>query len=192
MTWVIQQVFDQHWEMYRSNSKRCADRIVSISQPHVRPMVRGKVDKPTEFGAELSVSLTAEEVARVDQLRWDAFHEGNDLPSQVEAYRERHGVYPEVVLGDTIYGNRANRRYLKACGSRFAGRPLGRPKTVTEANRQEMQRVAAPGAQIHTRRNSAGGSRGAFAQTLVLRFLIGPFTTRPNCALGMPPISLQF
>ena len=108
--WVIQHVYVQQWEMYRNSTNRCDDRIVSISQPWVRPIVRGKVDKPTEFGAKLSVSLTGDGVARVDHLRWGAFHEGHDLPSQVEAYRERHGVYPAVVLGDTIYGSRDNRR----------------------------------------------------------------------------------
>jgi len=30
---------------------------VSISQPYVRPIVRGKLNKPVEFGAKLSVSL---------------------------------------------------------------------------------------------------------------------------------------
>jgi transcriptional regulator with PAS, ATPase and Fis domain len=44
-----------------------------------------------EFGAKLSVSLTGDGVACVDHLRWDAFHEGGDLKSQVEAYRTRHG-----------------------------------------------------------------------------------------------------
>ena len=38
---------------------------------------------------------------------------GQDLESQVEAYSERHGVYPEVVLGGLVYGTRDNRRYLK-------------------------------------------------------------------------------
>lgn len=31
--------------------------IVSISQPFVRPVVRGKVSKPTEFGAKLYLSI---------------------------------------------------------------------------------------------------------------------------------------
>jgi len=140
--WVIQHMYDQQWEMYRNRSHRCDHRIVSISQPYVRPIVRGKSDKPTEFGAKLSVSLTGEGVARVDHLRWEAFHEGHDLPSQVEAYRERHGVYPQVVLGDTIYGSRDNRRYLKARGIRFAGKPLGRPKKVTEENQAELKRLS--------------------------------------------------
>lgn len=140
--WVIQHVYTQQWEMYRNKSKRCDERIVSISQPYVRPIVRGKADKPTEFGAKLSVSLTGDGIARVDHLRWDAFHEGHDLPSQIEAYRELHGVYPEVVLGDTIYGSQENRRHLKDRGIRFAGKPLGRPKKMTDANREELKRQA--------------------------------------------------
>ena len=146
--------------MYRNKAKRCDDRIVSISQPYVRPIVRGKVDKPTEFGAKLSVSLTGDGVARVDHLRWDAFHEGHDLPLQVEAYRERHGAYPEVVLGDTIYGSRDNRNYLKGHGIRFAGKPLGRPKKVTEENREALKREAAQRREEYLQRIPIEGKFG--------------------------------
>jgi len=139
--WVIQHLYDQQWQMYRANTRRCAHRIVSISQPHVRPIVRGKQDKAVEFGAKLSVSLDGQGLARIDHLRWDAFHEGHDLPAQVEAYRRRCGHYPDVVLADPLYGTRANRRYLKALGIRFAGKPLGRPKKLTEENREELQRL---------------------------------------------------
>ena len=76
--WVIQHLYEQQWQMYRNKSRRCDDRIVSISQPYVRPIVRGKLNKPVEFGSKLSVSLTGEGLARVDHLSWDAFHEGLD------------------------------------------------------------------------------------------------------------------
>ncbi len=141
--WVIQHVYAQQWEMYRDNRRRCDNRIVSISQPYVRPIVRGKPNKPVEFGAKLSVSLTGEGLARVDHLRWDAFHEGHDLEAQVEAYRVRYGTYPKSVVGDPIYGTRDNRRYLKKQGIRFAGKPLGRPKQVTAENREELKRLKA-------------------------------------------------
>ena len=139
--WVIPHVYEQQSEMYRSKSRRCDDRIASISQPYVRPIIRGKLNKPVEFGAKLSVSLSGERLACVDHLRWDAFHEGLDLKNQVEAYRARYSVYPEVVLGDPIYGTRENRRYLNGHGIRFGGKPLGRPKKVTEANREELKRL---------------------------------------------------
>ena len=139
--WVIQYVYAQQWEMYQSKTQRCDHRIVSISQPYVRPIVRGKLNKPVEFGAKLSVSLNGDGIACVDHLRWDAFNEGGDLRSQVEAYQKRTGYYPKVVLADPIYGTRANRNYLKQRGIRFAGKPLGRPKQVTDANREALKQI---------------------------------------------------
>ena len=44
--------------MYENEAKRIDDRIVSITQPHVRPIVRGKAGKAVEFGAKLSVSCS--------------------------------------------------------------------------------------------------------------------------------------
>lgn len=139
--WVIQHLFQQQWHMHHSKTRRCDHRIVSISQPYVRPIVRGKQDKPVEFGAKLSVSLTGDGLAQVDFLRWDAFHEGLDLASQVEAYRVRHGHYPERVLADPLYGTRSNRAYLKQHGIHFAGKPLGRPKQETDENREQLKQL---------------------------------------------------
>jgi len=36
-----------------------------------------------------------------------------NLKVQVDAYKARHGHYPEVVIADTLYGTRENRNYLK-------------------------------------------------------------------------------
>ena len=158
--WVIQHVYAQQREMYQSKSRRCDDRIVSISQPYVRPIIRGKLDKPVEFGAKLSVSLTGEGLACVDHLRWNAFHEGQDLQSQVEAYRARYGRYPEVVLGDPIYGTRDNRHYLKGLGIRFAGKPLGRPKKVTQEHQEELKREQAKRREEYLQRIPIEGKFG--------------------------------
>jgi transposase, IS5 family len=42
--------------MWSNHQTRIDHRIVSLTQPHVRPIVRGKSGNPTEFGAKLSVS----------------------------------------------------------------------------------------------------------------------------------------
>jgi len=138
--WIIKTLFAQQSLMHKTNTQRCDDRIVSISQPHVRPIIRGKQNKAVEFGAKLSVSLTGDKIACVDELRWDAFHEAQDLIPQVEAYKTRHGHYPEKVLVDPLYGTRANRHYLKEKGIHYAGKPLGRPKKATEANQAQLKR----------------------------------------------------
>ena len=138
--WVIQHVYAQQWQMYQSKQRRCDDRIVSIHQPHVRPMVRGRANRSVEFGAKLGVSLDGSGLAYVDHLSWDAYHEARDLPDQVEQYRQRHGVYPEKVLADPLYGTLKNRRYLQSKGVRFAGKPLGRPRKQTQDNAAELKR----------------------------------------------------
>lgn len=138
--WIIQHVYAQQKRMYETKSRRCDDRIVSISQPHVRPIVRGKVGKNVEFGAKVSVSMIGK-LAFVDHLDWDAFNESRDLIAQVERYRERFGFYPEVVLADGIYGTRVNRRWLKEHGIRFGGKLLGRPRKVTSENMDEIKQL---------------------------------------------------
>jgi len=54
---VISELYRQQNQMYEKGTRRIEGRIVSISQPHVRPIVRGKASAPVEFGAKLSVSL---------------------------------------------------------------------------------------------------------------------------------------
>ena len=131
--WIIGHLYLQQKKMFDSRTRRCDDRIVSIHQPHVRPIIRGKQNKAVEFGAKLGVSLTGDGIACVDHLSWDAYHEGHDLPGQVEAYRKRHGYYPEKLLADPLYGTRENRTFLKEKGIRFAGKPLGRPPKMSSA-----------------------------------------------------------
>ncbi len=65
---MIQHVFEQQWTMVHNNVRRCDHRIVSISQPYVRPIIRGKLDKAVEFGSKLSISLTGDGISRVDHL----------------------------------------------------------------------------------------------------------------------------
>jgi hypothetical protein len=55
--YVIQTLFDQQLEMYKNRTHTIEHRIVSIHQPHVRPIVRGKSQAKVEFGSKIHVSL---------------------------------------------------------------------------------------------------------------------------------------
>jgi hypothetical protein len=135
---VARTIHSQQEEMLKERKHSVKDRIVSVSQPWIRPMVRGKASADVEFGAKLSVSLV-DGIARVDRLSWDPHNEAKDLIAQVEAYRRRNGFYPASVHADGIYGTRENRAYLKSRGIRFSGKPLGRPPKETEANKLELE-----------------------------------------------------
>jgi len=70
--------------MYENSLNRVDDRIVSLTQPHVRPIVRGKAGSSVEFGAKLSASCY-EGYVFLDRISWDNFNESSDLKAQIEA-----------------------------------------------------------------------------------------------------------
>ena len=135
---TIQQLYTQQLEMYRKRTHRVADRIVSIQQPWIRPIVRGKVDKPVEFGTKFDLSLDEFGMGRIEKISFDAYNESGTLQAACERYRERTGRYPERILVDQIYRNRDNRKYCKERGIRMSGPKLGRPysRTLTREQRE--------------------------------------------------------
>jgi hypothetical protein len=135
---VIKELFRQQQLMFDCRSFKVADRIVSISQPHIRPIVRGKAKSNVEFGAKVSVSLV-DGFSFVDRISWDSYNESGDLIGQIESYYARMGFYPESVHADQIYRNHENRRYCNARGIRLSGPPLGRPRKATCENTEQLK-----------------------------------------------------
>jgi transposase, IS5 family len=126
MLLVVAEVYRQQLWLYENKKQSIDDRIVSLSQPHIRPIVRGKAGKAVEFGAKLSASYFDGYVF-LDHISWDNFNESGDLKAQVEAFKNYTGYYPESVHVDKIYRTRENRAWCKERGIRISGSPLGRP-----------------------------------------------------------------
>ncbi|MDJ0785132.1 MAG: IS5 family transposase [Desulfosarcinaceae bacterium] len=156
---VISEVLRQQTWMHENNARRIDDRIVSISQPHVRPIKRGKAGSDTEFGAKLSISLI-DGVSFVDRISWSNYNEGLDLIGQIEFYRMRFGCYPESVHADKIYRNRTNRRYCKKHHIRLSGPKLGRPPKITEADAERIKAQKQQARQDEIDRNAVEGKFG--------------------------------
>jgi hypothetical protein len=124
--WIIQTLYIQQKEMFDKKSHSVEHRIVSIHQPHIRPIVRGKSRNKTEFGAKIHLSMV-DGYSFLDTISWDAYHEGAHLQEYVENYRARFGFYPAKVLADKLYCSRENRKWLKDKNIKLAAKPLGRP-----------------------------------------------------------------
>lgn len=126
---VIHTLFEQQEKMFLEKTHSAAHRIVSIHQPHVRPIVRGKTNANVEFGSKIQVSLM-NGFAFLDELSWEAFNESTRLMATLEKYKNRFGYYPKEVLVDKIYCTRENRAKLKTLGILLRAKPLGRSKAV--------------------------------------------------------------
>ena len=50
---TIYKLYEQQQYMYQNKVHSVENRIVSISQPWIRPIVRGKTKAPVEFGQKL-------------------------------------------------------------------------------------------------------------------------------------------
>ena len=147
---VTAEVYRQQLWMYEHFTNRIEDRIVSINQPHIRPIVRGKAGSSVEFGAKISASIVDDYVF-LDHLSWNNFNESQDFIKQVELFKEKTGYYPKSVHVDKIYRTRKNRAFCQEKGIRISGVPLGRPpknisnKTKKQAREDERIRNAIEG-----------------------------------------------
>lgn len=151
---MIPTVYQQQKEMYDNHTHVCANRIVSLEQPHVRPIQRGKRPNPTEFGQKLHLSVV-DGYTYLEQTSWSNFNEGCDLVASVEDYARKFGCYPSAVLADKIYQTRANKKYCKERGIRLSGPPLGRRKAG-----QTDKKIKRQAYQDSCQRNAIEGRNG--------------------------------
>ena len=133
---TLRTIYAQQKYMHDRHCHSVPDRIVSVSQPFVRPIVRGKAGKPVEFGAKLDISVV-DGWTRLECFSFDAYNEAGNLPAMIERFREREGRYPSRVLADKIYRNRENLRYCKERGIRLSGPVLGRPRKDEVRNKTQ-------------------------------------------------------
>jgi hypothetical protein len=123
---VVRKLYEQQKQMYETKTHQIPDRIVSIHQPWVRPIVRGKATADVEFGAKVAISVVGG-YARIENLSWDAYNESTTLQETVDRYKEQTGLYPQRILADKIYRTRDNLQYCDMHHIHMSGPKLGRP-----------------------------------------------------------------
>ena len=136
---TIFRLYEQQQYMYDNKVHSVENRIVSISQPWIRPIVRGKLNASVEFGAKLEISIDTDGYARIEKTSFDAYNESGCLKKAAERYKERTGHYPERILADQIYRTRENRSFCKEHGIRLSGPKLGRPNVATTKTDKKLE-----------------------------------------------------
>ncbi len=137
---TIKKVYEQQRSMWENKTQSVPQRIVSLTQPHIRPIVRGKAGKPIEFGAKLSVSCVDNYVF-LDRISWENFNESCHLKEQVEKYKETFGYYPESLHVDKIYRARENRNWCKESGCDPAPSHGARERAPSKRDKNQWSQV---------------------------------------------------
>lgn len=137
---TILNLYEQQKYMYDNDTHTVENRIVSISQPYIRPVVRGKAKAPVEFGAKYDVSIDEKGYGRIERISFDPYNESAVLQDAIERYKKRTGHYPRRVLADQIYRTRSNISFCKEHHIELQGPKLGRPpKDKKESSKAEWQ-----------------------------------------------------
>ena len=143
---IITRMYRQQKNHFRNNDGResIPNRIVSLSNPHLRPIVRSKEVKSVEFGAKFNNKLV-DGISFIEKLSFNAFNEGTRLIHCLKTHKRLFGVEAKKVGGDTGYAGTENKDYCKANGIKtsFAkrGRPFGEKKKEKDLVRKELARV---------------------------------------------------
>ena len=144
---IITKVYRQQKNHFNSNNPResIPDRIVSVSKPYVRPIVRGKEVKNVEFGAK-SNNILVDGISFIEKLSFNAFSEGTRLEHCIKMHKRMFKVDAKKIGGDTGYAGASNRNLCKQMGIQTSFVSRGRPSTEKKEKdfvRQELARVRA-------------------------------------------------
>jgi transposase, IS5 family len=106
---TVTKVYEQQHQKVYGKVERIKDRIVSLSKPYIRPIVRGKETKQVEFGCKVN-KLQVEGLSFIEHLSFDAFNEGTRLTNTVALHRDLFGRCTHH-SADKIYATNENRSY---------------------------------------------------------------------------------
>ena len=137
---VVNEVYRRQKEMHTNKTHNTLNRIVSIHQPHVRPMVRGKSGSDVEFGSKIGVCVH-DGITYLDRLSWESYNETKDLKISAENYKKRKGYYPSKIKADQIYITRENRNWCIERNIQPNGKPLGRTTEQTKQRIKELRQA---------------------------------------------------
>ena len=144
---IITKAYRQQSNHFQSGDAResIPNRIVSVSKPYVRPIVRGKETKNVEFGAKCN-NILVDGISFIEKLSFNAFNEGTRLEHCIKMHKRLFGVDAKKIGGDTSYAGTANRDLCKELKIQTSFVKRGKPfKEMNEKDfvRQELARVRA-------------------------------------------------
>lgn len=134
---TIRKVYLQQLYLIENNTTKVRDRIVSLSQPHIRPIIRGKENRPLEFGIKVHM-IQVDGINIVEHHSYKAFNESTRLKASFYKHKIIFGECTHLAA-DRIYPTNANRRF---CSSKnLQTNFVSKGKTTRDKNLKLMKAI---------------------------------------------------
>lgn len=136
---TVKTILSQQKELFENGKDtKVSGRIVSLFKPYVRPIVRGKAGKRTEFGAKVHL-MQVGRIGIIEHLNFNAFHEGIRMNRTLALHTKFFGK-PSQVSGDRIYATNANRTMCAKMSIATGFTPKGR-RGKDEKERKKLRKA---------------------------------------------------
>jgi transposase, IS5 family len=106
---TIRKVLQQQRFLETHPADELKDRIVSLHKPYLRPIVRGKENKPVEFGLKAHL-LQVDGICVIEHMDYAAFNESTRLRVSCLKHKNMFGALHQLGA-DRIYATNANRNH---------------------------------------------------------------------------------
>jgi len=106
---TIKIIYQQQKHHFDNPKAKIPDRIVSIYKPYIRPIVRGKENKPVEFGMKVH-KMQVGGINIIEHQSYNAFNECKRLKNSTLKHKKMFGECTHI-SADKIYATNENRRY---------------------------------------------------------------------------------
>jgi len=113
-----------------------ATRLVSLHDPDARPIRKGRIDKPVEFGYKAQVLDNDDGIVVDYTVEYGAVPDGPQLVPAIMRVARRTGRVPSTVTADRGYGQAAVEKDLHAAGVRTVAIPR---QATTSAARKAIE-----------------------------------------------------
>jgi IS5 family transposase len=113
-----------------------ATRLVSLHDPDARPIRKGRIDKPVEFGYKAQVLDNDDGIVVDYTVEYGAVPDGPQLVPAITRVTRRTGRVPPTVTADRGYGQAAVEKDLHAAGVRTVAIPR---QATTSAARKAIE-----------------------------------------------------
>lgn len=129
---TIKLVYLQQRQRYLLPQAKIPNRIVSLYKPYIRPIVRGKENKPVEFGIKVH-KLQVGGISIIEHCSYEAFNECKRLKVSIIKHTSNVGLCTHIAA-DRIYATNENRRYTtkKDIQTNFVRKGIGKDDKATK------------------------------------------------------------
>ncbi|MEA5261062.1 transposase [Arcicella aquatica] len=132
---TIKVIYEQQKQLFEIPGAKISDRIVSIYKPYIRPIVRGKENKPVEYGIKAHINQVGG-INIIEHTSYNAFNECKRLKESVVRHEKMIGECTHVAA-DGIYPTNENRTFLREQGIQHNFCRKGRGKDDKETKQMK-------------------------------------------------------